>query len=64
VIPQTFTPNVEGFKATPEQFADQGEYRESQHRRPSCRQGFLAMVSTCAGDPPRGVKVDYKIAAS
>ena len=63
VIPQTFTPNVEGFKATPEQFATikANIEKASIVGRLVAKDfsGAMIWVDLVPEDPKRGVKVDY-----
>jgi predicted RND superfamily exporter protein len=63
VIPQTFTPNVEGFKATPEQFATikANIEKASIVGRLVAKDfsGAMVWVDLVPEDPARGVKVDY-----
>jgi predicted RND superfamily exporter protein len=68
VIPQTFTPNVEGFTATPEQFATikANIEKASIVGRLVAKDfsGAMVWVDLVPEDPARGVKVDYnKVAA-
>src|SRR5215468_9792717 len=63
VIPQTFTPNVAGFKATPEQFATikANIEKASIVGRLVAKDfsGAMVWVDLVPEDPARGVKVDY-----
>ncbi|HEY2395848.1 MAG TPA: MMPL family transporter [Rudaea sp.] len=63
VIPQTFTPNVEGFKATPDQFATikANIEKASIVGRLVAKDfsGAMVWVDLVPEDPARGVKVDY-----
>jgi predicted RND superfamily exporter protein len=63
VIPQTFTPNVEGFKATSEQFATikANIEKASIVGRLVAKDfsGAMVWVDLVPEDPARGVKVDY-----
>ena len=63
VIPQTFTPNVDGFKATPEQFATikANIEKASIVGRLVAKDfsGAMVWVDLIPEDPARGVKVDY-----
>lgn len=63
VIPATFTPNVEGFKATPEQFATikANIEKASIVGRLVAKDfsGAMVWVDLVPEDPARGVKVDY-----
>jgi len=63
VIPQTYTPNVEGFKSTPEQFATikANIEKASIVGRLVAKDfsGAMVWVDLVPEDPARGVKVDY-----
>src|SRR5215471_21290650 len=63
VIPQNFTPNVEGFKATPEQFATikANIEKASIVGRLVAKDfsGAMVWVDLVPEDPARGVRVDY-----
>ena len=63
VIPQTFTPNMQGFQATPEQFATikANIEKASIVGRLVAKDfsGAMVWVDLIPEDPARGVKVDY-----
>jgi predicted RND superfamily exporter protein len=68
VIPATFTPNVEGFKATPDQFATikANIEKASIVGRLVAKDfsGAMVWVDLIPEDPARGVKVDYNRVAN
>ena len=63
VIPQNYTPNVEGFKSTPEQFATIKANIDKANivGRLVAKDfsGAMVWVDLVPEDPARGVKVDY-----